>query len=352
MKTIYIVTGACGHLGNTIVKKLCNMGRSVRALALRTDDPRALEGTDAVLYYGDVRDKDSLRPLFFREQDEKLVVIHSAAVISIRSKLTDALRAVNVEGVKNVADLCLEYGASRLVYVSSVHAIPEQPGHGQITETEEYRPEWVEGAYAKTKAEATRYVLAKAEEGLDAVVVQPSGIIGPGDYGQNHLNHMLRECMSGKLRAAVKGGYNFVDVRDVADGCIAAADSGKAGECYILSGKHYDIKELLSFVKEQGGNYRVRAYLPVALAKLAAPFYGLADKVHHRQPLFTAYSMHTMMSNDNFSNKKARAALGFKPRSMRETVRDTMKWLHTRTLDGVKQKKTQRRTEKPVKAAS
>lgn len=329
MKSIYIVTGACGHLGNTIVRKLIDRGETVRGFALPSDPAEALPA-GVVLTRGDVRDKDSMRPLFDRQADEQLIVIHTAAVISIRSRLTQALRQVNVQGVKNVVELCREYGARRLVYVSSVHALPEQPGHGQIAETDEFHPAWVKGAYAKTKAEATDYVLRQAEAGLDVVVVHPSGIIGPGDYGENHLNHMLRDCMTGKLRAAVKGGYNFVDVRDVADGCIAAADRGVKGECYILSGRHYDIKELLELVKEQGGNYRIRAYLPVGLAKLAAPFFQLADKVHRRQPLFTSYSMDTMKSNDHFSNKKARTQLGFRVRSMKETVRDTVSWLRAR----------------------
>ena len=84
-----------------------------------------------------------------------------------------------------------------------------------------------------------------AAQGLDAVIVHPSGILGPGDFGQGHLTQMIADYLNGRLVACVKGGYDFVDVRDVADGVIAAAEKGRAGECYILSNRHYEVRELL-----------------------------------------------------------------------------------------------------------
>ena len=95
------------------------------------------------------------------------------------------------------------------------------------------------GPYAKTKAEATQAVLEAVKQGLNAVVVHPSGIIGPYDNGNNHIVKLAKDYISGKLLAGVIGGYDFVDVRDVAKGCIAAVDKGEVGECYILSNRFY-----------------------------------------------------------------------------------------------------------------
>ena len=155
---------------------------------------------------------------------------------------------VNVNGTSTVAALCAEYGA-RMVYVSSVHAIPENGALRVLTETDAFSPEAVQGWYAKSKAEATRNVLAAVRErGLDAVVVHPSGIIGP--YTEdNHLVQLIGEYIDGSLPACVRGGYDFVDVRDVAAGCIAAADKGRRGECYILSNRHYEVRELLELAR-------------------------------------------------------------------------------------------------------
>ena len=146
--------------------------------------------------------------------------------------------------------LCRRYGVRRMVYVSSVHAIAQDPNGGVLRETTFFSPDAVVGSYAKTKAEATRDVLDAAAAGLDAVVVHPSGILGPYDKsGGNHLVQVIRDFMTGKLPACVRGGYDMVDVRDVAWGCIAAALNGRKGECYILSNRRCDISDMLEMVR-------------------------------------------------------------------------------------------------------
>ena len=112
----------------------------------------------------------------------------------------------------------------KLVYVSSVPAIPETGQPTLQTEISEFSPETVAGGHAKAKAEATQAVLDAAANGLPAVVVHPSGIIRPYGEGRNHLVQMIRDFVEGRLPACVKGGYDLVDVRDVAAGCITAAE--------------------------------------------------------------------------------------------------------------------------------
>lgn len=324
MKRIYLVTGANGHLGTALIRLLEKQGSTVRGLILPGEKA---EDTQSVRYYhGDVRDRESLLPLFEGTEGMEVFVIHTAGIVDLSEGVSKTLYDVNVTGTKIVARLCLEKKVRRMVYVSSVHAIPEKDALGVMTEVSEFSADQVTGGYAKTKAEATRAVLEAVKEGLDAVVVHPSGILGPYDAAGNHLVQMVEEYMKGKLPACVRGGYDFVDVRDVAEGCLLAAEKGTAGECYILSNRHYEVKEVLEMVKQEAGGRRLPV-LPIWMTRLAAPFLLLHARRKKERPLYTRYTLYTLTSNDKFSHDKATSKLGYRPRDLRQTVRDTVLWL-------------------------
>ncbi|MFQ9423341.1 MAG: NAD-dependent epimerase/dehydratase family protein [Coriobacteriales bacterium] len=323
MKNLYIVTGANGHLGNTIIRILLERGERVRGLILPSEEPDFPDRAEYVK--GDVTEPESLRALFEGAERASVVVIHTAGIISIADEVTDALLKVNVEGTKNLLALAFENKVSKFVYVSSVHAIPERP-YRVLEETDEFSEDTVHGAYAKTKAMATRAVLEYVRKGLDAVIVHPSGILGPYDSSGNHLVQLVSDYVAGKLPACVKGGYDFVDVRDVAQGTLAAAAKGKSGECFILSNRHYEIKEVLEMVKSLSGGRKLPV-LPVWMAKLFLPFIRFIAKCKKERPLYTKYSLYTLSGNDKFSHEKATQELGYRPRDLYETLRDTILWL-------------------------
>lgn len=324
MEKTYLVTGACGHLGGTLVRLLERTGAQVRGL--RLPEEQARDRAHVTYYPGDVRDRDSLRPLFQGLADREVVVFHTAAIVDISGEATPQMHDVNVNGTKNILALCREYGVKRLVYVSSVHAIPEKDGYAVLREVDSFSPQQVTGGYAKTKAEATQAVLDAAAQGLDAVVVHPSGILGPFDGTGNHLVQLVKEYAGGKLPACVKGGYDFVDVRDVAAGCLAAAEKGRSGQCYILSNRHYEVKEVLAMAKTLCHGRRLPV-LPMWMAQAAEPLLGWVARVKKQRPLYTKYSLYTLRSNDRFDHGKATAELGYRPRDLRQTVRDTLRWL-------------------------
>lgn len=324
MEKTYLVTGACGHLGGTLVRLLERTGAQVRGLRLPSEQAR--DRAHVTYYPGDVRDRDSLRPLFQGLADREVVVFHTAAIVDISGEVTPQMHDVNVNGTKNILALCREYGVKRLVYVSSVHAIPEKDGYAVLREVDRFSPQQVTGGYAKTKAEATQAVLDAAAQGLDAVVVHPSGILGPFDGAENHLVQLVKEYAGGKLPACVKGGYDFVDVRDVAAGCLAAAEKGRSGQCYILSNRHYEVQEVLAMAKTLCHGRRLPV-LPMWMAQAAEPLLGWVAKVKKQRPLYTKYSLYTLRSNDRFDHGKATAELGYRPRDLRQTVRDTLRWL-------------------------
>jgi dihydroflavonol-4-reductase len=324
---LYIVTGAKGHVGNTVIKALLASGENVRALAVPQDRTKALYGLNIPIFEGDVCDPDSLEALFQHDKNDELIVIHTAGIVSISSKQDQKVYDVNVNGTKNIISMCKKYGVKRLVYVSSVHAIPEKPAGETITEVSHFDPDLVEGYYAKTKAEATQAVLDSVKDGLDAVVVHPSGIIGPNDYGRAHMTQMMIDYLDGRLTACIEGGYDFVDVRDVADGIIAAVDKGRSGECYILSNTYTDVATLLDNLHQLSGKRRIKTVLPRWFALATAPLAELFYKLLGQPPLFTRYSLYTLYSNANFSHAKATRELGYKPRSLRLTTLDTITWL-------------------------
>ena len=315
MKRIYIVTGASGFLGNNIIRMLEHDDNAeVRAFVLNGESISSLNNLKCSIYYGDVTKADTLNSIFEGSGDAEIFVIHCAAVVYIKSKYNSKVYDVNVNGTKNIVDKVLDYNA-KLIYVSSVHAIPEKSDGNLISEVSIFNPDDVVGLYAKTKAEAARYVMDSVKDkGLNACIVHPSGILGPYDFSNSHLTALVREIVRGKLPMCVKGGYDFVDVRDVAKGIIMACDKGKKGECYIMSGEFVSIKKLADLVCDVVGKKRIKVVLPIMIAKIVAPFYEM-------------YYLYTLSSNSNFSNEKAKRDLGFVTRDITDTVRDMVMWI-------------------------
>jgi dihydroflavonol-4-reductase len=161
---------------------------------------------------------------------------------------------------------------------------------------------------------------------LDAVVVHPSGIVGPYDSGNNHVVQLISMFISGKLPASITGGYDFVDVRDVAKGCLEAADHGKTGGCYILSNRYFTVKELLEYVRKTVGG-RKKICLPIGLAHAFVPLFAWIAKIRHTRPLYTEYALYTLSSNGHFTHDKAAEEWGYHPRDMLATIADTISWL-------------------------
>lgn len=323
MKRIFLVTGACGHLGGAILRRLSSAKEEVRGLILPQEQA---DNTGLIHFYkGDITKPESLRPFFSGLENREVYVIHTAGIVDISEEITPLLYEVNVDGTRHIIEMCREYRVKRLVYVSSVHAIPEKENSRVQNEIRSFSPDSVIGGYAKTKAEATRLVLNAQAGGMDAVVVQPSGILGPYDKSGNYLVQLVTDYIRGRLPACVKGGYDFVDVRDVADGCIRAALQGKSGECYILSNRRHEIKDVLKMVRKVHGGRRLPV-LPVWMAKACVPFIRLDAMRKKRRPLYTRYSLYTLSGNSKFSHDKATAELGYRPRDLFRTIQDTVSW--------------------------
>ncbi len=321
------MTGAAGHLGYTIVSQLLADGRKVRALVLQGDVLASRLPPQAEICYGNVLDPLSLETFFCVSPDYDIFVIHAAGIVTTSLKYQPIVYDVNVRGTRNVIDAAIKFKATKLVYVSSVHAIPEKPMGQVIHEIDHFDKDLVYGMYSKTKAEATQYVLDAAQKGLDATIVHPSGICGPNSHANNYATQLVIDCWRGSLPMGVDGGYDFVDVRDVASGTISSCRKGGRGECYILGNRYISIKEFFRTFQSVTGKKTPRLMAPMWLAKAALPFCSLYYKINKQLPLFSSYSLYTLATNAIFSSDKARLELGYATRPLKDTLADTVEWL-------------------------
>jgi dihydroflavonol-4-reductase len=318
---MWLVTGATGHIGNVLVRKLMERGEKVRALVLPNECRASIQGLELEMIEGNVLDQESL----FRSMQQVKGVFHLAGLISIMPGANELVRQVNVEGTKNILQIAGKVKVGKFIYTSSIHAI-QRVEEGVIDERLPYDPENPYGAYDRAKAEATLEVQQAAQAGLDAVIVCPTGVIGPYDFRGSLMGDVIREAAISRPALYVDGAYDFVDVRDVADGLIAAAESGRQGESYILSGQKISVRYLLETVREITGRHFFQMKIPFDLAKFAALFTPLYYSHARVNPRFTPYSLEVLRSNSNISHAKATRELGYQPRPLYESIHDAVKW--------------------------
>lgn len=314
-----VVTGASGHIGGNLTRALLERGRSVRVTVRQ--DTRAIDGLEVQRVPADVLDPASLQRAFEGAE----VVFHLAAVISITGDPAGAMQRTNIEGVRNVVEACLACGVRRLVHFSSIHALSHRPEAEPIDET---RP-FADGdalAYDRTKAGGEQEVHRAVERGLDAVIVNPTAVIGPHDYKPSPVGQVLLDLYQRSFPALVEGGFDWVDVRDVVAGALAAEERGKTGERYLLSGRWASVADLARVVEEVTGVAAPRFVSPMWLARLGAPFVVAFNSVLGRRPLYTSSSLRALRCHRDVSSEKAKAELCYSSRPLRETVEDTIDW--------------------------
>lgn len=327
MKNIYIITGANGFLGNNIVRLLeKNNENEIRALVLPNDKIDALKGLKCEKFLGDVTKIETLKDIFNIDESIKektnIYVIHCASIVYLDSKYNERVYQVNVEGTKNIIKKTKEINA-KLIYVSSVHAIEEKLNHEVMDENASFDPDKIVGLYAKTKAETTRYVFNEVKNNnLNACVVFPSGLLGVNDFTNTNMTVLIKKILNEKVPLLTEGGYDFVDVRDVARGVINACTKGKKGEGYILSGEYVTIKEIADLVCEYGKAKPIKKVISIKMVKNIACLFELYYRLRKTTPLFTRYSLYTLNANSNFTNAKAKKDLDYQTRNIKYTIKD------------------------------
>jgi dihydroflavonol-4-reductase len=313
-----LVTGASGHIGNNVVRQLLARGRKVRVLV--HSESASLDGLDVERRSGDILDRSTLDDAFSGIE----VVYHFAAMVSIIPKEGPRATRTNTLGPRNVVDACLAHRVRRLVHASSVHALT--PGGSRGVTDERCAPNVHAGApaYDRSKAAGEAEVRAGIERGLDAVIVNPTGVMGPHDYVPHLAGRALIDMYLGKLPMNVAGGFNWVDARDVALGALAAEARGRTGENYLLSGQWAPMPEIAALMEQATGRRGPKLIAPLWLARVGLPFIAAYSALTGAQPLYTGPSLRALTEHRHCDNVKARAELGFSPRPLAATVSETL----------------------------
>jgi dihydroflavonol-4-reductase len=326
--TLYLLTGAAGNLGSSVSRELVAQGKQVRALVLKSDPAAERVPKEVEIVIGDIVDNDSLESFFTVENGIESIVIHCASIVTVNPEYNKKVYEVNVNGTRNIIDKCLEHKVKKLVYISSVGAIPEPPKDRPVREVALFDPDSVVGYYGKTKAEATQIVLdAVNQKGLDASIVFPTGICGPYDYAYGYYANFIIDSVKGKMPAGIAGSFNAVDVRDLAKGVIACADKGRKGEGYIMGNQTVTIRELFQAVSKTAGTAEIKLMLPLGIANLIAALFEVISKFTKKPPFFTRFSVYNLARNNNYSSEKAKRELDYHVRPFEETIADEVEWL-------------------------
>lgn len=317
-----LVTGASGHLGTVLVRKILNDGHEPIALMRTPFSLFERWGIQTVL--ADVCDFESVMDALVGID----AVFHLAGIIPLRTTDSILVHRINVAGVKNIVSACKAHRIKRLVHCSTIHAFQSFHKEPAIDETRALVSETAkkEPVYDRSKAAGQRIVMKGIEEGLNAVIVHPTAVIGPDDYKNSPMGDVMRMLIHGKMPALVNAGFNWVDVRDVAQGMMSALELGISGENYILSGHYCLLPGLAMLVEHAGGKKSPRFVSPMWLARCGAPFVHGWSRLTRATPLFTSESLLALRRHQRINGEKAKRVLHYEPRPLRETVKDTVQW--------------------------
>ncbi len=314
------ITGATGFVGGNVLRLLHERNIVPRVLVHRSR--HALAGMQVETVHADLTDPQSLLNAF----EGVDTVIHLAAQVGSKGGGEALMRRLNIEGTQHVLDACIACDVKRLVYMSSIRVFREDRRGQIIDENCPLVDESEPTAYGRTKAEAERLVLEAAANGLDVVILNPTGIIGPYDYNGSMMQKLLIALYKQKLPALVAGGFDWVDVRDVARAILLAMENGKAGERYLIGGQWLSMSELAQTISHITGNRAPGIVIPESAAMFLG--WGLSRIAHalgKEFPINHQY-IRILQTYRNVNINKAKEELGYNPRPIEQTLKDTFSW--------------------------
>lgn len=314
-----LVTGANGFLGSWLTQRLLDEGHEVTALIRKNS---VSEETKAQIQYGDVTDIDSLKTAFKGHE----IIFHLAGVVAYKKSDRPLMDKVNVEGTRNVVQVCEELQIPQLLHVSSVVAIGSSFKPEVRNEKSSYNISHLNLGYFETKKQAEEIVRKAANENrIRAVCVNPSTIYGFGDAEKGSRKNQIKVAR-GELPFYTSGGVNVVAVEDVIEGILLAIKHGKNGERYILANENMTIKSLFEKISNFAGVKPPSIYMPNWILHSLGILGDNLQKINiniglSQENAYTATMYHW------FDSSKAQRELHFKPTSSDRAIENSVKWM-------------------------
>ncbi len=320
-----LVTGASGFVGHALTQKLINRNpaSAVRILLRKPPPDGQFDPTKVEVFIGDVTDPKSLQ----RATENIEIVYHLAGVVGYSIKDRKIMELVNVGGTRHTIEAFKKSKCRRLIHMSSVAAVGASlDGQKPLDENSEYNLHPLNLGYFETKKAAENLVLAATRNGeIDAVVLNPSNIYGAGDAQKGSRSTQIKVA-AGKFPYYTSGGVSVVHVDDVTDALISAAERGRSGERYILSGDNLRIYDLFAQIADCAGVAPPRWLLPNIVIRALAEISEALERRGKKGPV-SSESARASILYHWFDCSKARRDLNFNPRPSHDAIRDSVTWM-------------------------
>jgi dihydroflavonol-4-reductase len=318
-----LVTGANGFLGSWVIRKLIEEGHQVFSMVRKNSDLSELDRVPTEFIYGDVTDLPSLLSAF-QNMDS---VFHLAGLIAYKKSDRQKMEKINVGGTANVVEACIERKVRRLVHLSSVVAVGAGYSSDEVlNEESEFNVEKLHLGYFDTKRAAEKIVLkAVDKKRLNAVILNPSTIYGPGDAKKGSRKTQVKVAR-GEFKFYTSGGVSIVHVEDAVAGIVSAWQKGRNGERYILSGENITIQKLFEIISKNAFVQPPQIHMPTGLLHLL----GIFGDLGYRLGLKTSLSQEnawTATMYHWFDSTKAQTELDFRPRPAEEAIASSVQWM-------------------------
>jgi nucleoside-diphosphate-sugar epimerase len=309
-----LVTGASGLVGSHLVKALVQQGKSVRAL-YRSSIPQ-IEYADKVEWVqGDILDA----PLLEEAMNGVNRVYHCAAIVSFNPKQKQLLYQTNIEGTANVVNTCLTGNVEKLVYVSSVSALGRLRQNEPISEKMRWSEETNNSEYGKTKYFAEMEVWRAVGEGLNAVIVNPTIVLGSADW--NKGSSAIFKNAYNQFPWYTEGITGFVDVEDVVKAMILLMESNIVAERFIISGDNMSYMQLFTLIAKAFGKKPPHKKVTPLMAEIIWRAEAFRTSFNGAQPFVTKETARTAQAKVRFDNSKL---LKFFPRFQYTPLQETV----------------------------
>jgi nucleoside-diphosphate-sugar epimerase len=322
------ITGVTGYIGQKLALQLAAAGHTIHALVRDTQKGKLLlDHPNILLFAGDILDFNSLLNAMMGCAQ----VYHLAALASVWHKNPQSFRVVNVSGLKNVLDACLQLNITDVLFTSTAGVVGNSVDGKPVCECTNFNPK-LETLYEQSKVEAEKLLESYISKGIRGVIVNPSRVYGPGLLTEsNGFTRLMKMYINGQWKIKPCNGKsigNYVYIDDTINGLIAAMEKARPGERYLLGGINATYNEFFSLVDELSGVTRKMYNVPLPVMLFLSRVQLMMAKMFGKQPMITPPFVRKYNKHWIVSSQKAEQDLGYTITPLREGVSKTLDWLN------------------------